>query len=142
MELTQTAIGEKRMAYIYPAGSIVRAGGKLAYGADWPVATANPLEGLEVAITRKAAGNPDAKPLVASEGVSLAEAIESHTLNVAAVNGMATFTGSIQTGKNADLVVLDKDIFKLPVQEISKAKVLVTIFQGKPVYGDLGALKR
>lgn len=142
MELTQTAIGKKRMEYIYPAGSIVRAGGKLAYGADWPVATANPLEGLEVAVTRKATGDPDAKPLVASEGVTLAEAIESHTLNVAIVNGMAKFTGSIETGKNADLVVLDKDIFKVPVHQISEAKVLVTVFQGKPVYGDLEALER
>lgn len=142
MELTETAIGKKRMEYIYPAGSIVRAGGKLAYGADWPVATANPIEGLEVAVTRKAAGDPKAKPLVASEGVTLAEAIESHTLNVAVVNGMAQFTGSLETGKNADLVVLDQDIFKLPVHQISKAKVLVTLFQGKAVYGDLGTLKR
>lgn len=141
MELTETAIGKKRIEYIYPAGSIVRAGGKLAYGADWPVATANPIEGLEVAITRKVAGDPTAKPLVASEGVTLAEAIESHTLNVATVNGMAKFTGSLEKGKNADLVVLDQDIFKLPVYEISKAKVLMTMFQGKPVYGDLGALE-
>lgn len=141
MELTEQQIGKKRMEYIYPAGSIVRAGGKLAYGADWPVATANPIEGLEVAVTRRVAGDPNAKPLVASEGVTLAEAIESHTLNVATVNGMAKFTGSIETGKNADLVVLDKDIFKLPAYEISRAKVLVTVFQGKPVYGDLEKLK-
>ncbi|HSX55790.1 MAG TPA: amidohydrolase [Sphingomonas sp.] len=142
MELTEQQIGKKRMESIYPAGSIVRAGGKLAYGADWPVATANPLEGLEVAITRRVAGDPNAKPLIAAEGVTLAEAIESHTLNVATVNGMDKFTGSIETGKNADLVVLDKDIFKLPVTEISKAKVLVTVFQGKPVYGDLETLKQ
>jgi len=142
MELTEQQIGKKRMESIYPAGSIVRAGGKLAYGADWPVATANPLEGLEVAITRRVAGDPNAKPLIAAEGVTLTEAIESHTLNVATVNGMDKFTGSIETGKNADLVVLDKDIFKLPVTEISKAKVLVTVFQGKPVYGDLETLKQ
>lgn len=142
MELTEQQIGKKRMEYIYPAGSIVRAGGKLAYGADWPVATANPIEGLEVAVTRQVAGDPKAKPLVASEGVTLAEAVESHTLNVAVVNGMAKFTGSLEKGKNADLVVLDKDIFKLPVHEIGKAKVLVTVFQGKAVYGDLGTLKR
>ncbi|HTH26858.1 MAG TPA: amidohydrolase family protein, partial [Sphingobium sp.] len=141
MELTEQQIGKQRMEYIYPAGSIVRAGGKLAYGADWPVATANPIEGLEVAITRRTAGDPNARPLLADEGVSLAEAIESHTLNVAHVNGMAKFTGSLEEGKNADLVVLDKDIFKLPVYEISKAKVLVTLFRGKPVYGDLEALK-
>ena len=142
MELTEQQIGKKRMESIYPAGSIVRAGGKLAYGADWPVATANPLQGLEVAITRRVAGDPNAKPLIAAEGVTLTEAIESHTLNVATVNGMDKFTGSIETGKNADLVVLDKDIFKLPVTEISKAKVLVTVFQGKPVYGDLETLKQ
>lgn len=140
MELTEAAIGKKRMEYIYPAGSIVRMGGKIAYGADWPVATANPLEGLEVAITRRTAGDPKAKPLLADEGISLAEAIESHTLNVATVNGMAKFTGSIAVGKNADLVVLDKDIFKMPVYEISKAKVLTTIFKGKTVFGDLGKL--
>lgn len=141
MELTEAVIGKKRMEYIYPAGSIVRKGGKLAYGADWPVGPANPLEGLEVAMTRRTAGDPNAKPLVASEGVSLAEAIESHTLNVAYVNGFDKVTGSIVTGKSADLVVLDKDLFKLPVHEIGKAKVLVTLFRGEAVYGELGALK-
>ena len=87
------------MESIYPAGSIVRAGGKLAYGADWPVGGANPLEGLEVAMTRRTAGDPAARPLIASEGVSLAEAIESHTINVAYVNGMDRFTGSIVSGQ-------------------------------------------
>lgn len=140
MELTQQAIGVKRMEYIYPAGSIVRAGGKLAYGADWPVDTADPIYGLEVAMRRATPGDPNAKPLLAKEGVSLETAIESYTLNVAYVNGMDKFTGSIVAGKNADLVVLDKDLFKLPAHEIAKTKVLVTLFQGKAVYGDLGKL--
>lgn len=141
MELTEQAIGKERMKSIYPAGGIVRSGGKLAYGADWPVATANPLEGLEVAITRRTAGDPAARPLLADEGVSLETAIESHTLNAALVNGLDTVTGSIVTGKSADLVVLDKDLFKLPAHEIGKAKVLVTLFRGEAVYGELGALK-
>lgn len=136
MDLTVAAIGPKRATYIYPAGSIVRAGGKLAYGADWPVGGANPLEGIEVAMTRRTAGDPNAKPLLPDEGVSLKDAIASHTINVAYVNGFADVTGSIRAGKSADLVVLDKDIFKLPVYEISKARVLVTLFEGKPVFGD------
>jgi len=136
MELTVAAIGPKRATYIYPAGSIVRAGGKLAYGADWPVGGANPLEGIEVAMTRRTAGDPNAKPLLPDEGVSLKEAIASHTINVAYVNGFDAVTGSIKTGKSADLVVLDKDIFNLPAYEISKTKVLVTLFEGKPVFGD------
>lgn len=140
MELTEQAIGKRRMQSIYPAGSIVRAGGKLAYGADWPVDTADPLYGLEVAMRRATPGDPKARPLLASEGVNLATAIESYTLNVAQVNGMAAFTGSIVAGKNADLVVIDKDLFKLPPHEIAKAKVLVTLFKGKAVHGDLAKL--
>lgn len=136
MDLTVAAIGPKRAQYIYPAGSIVRAGGKLAYGADWPVGGANPLEGIEVAMTRRTAGDPNAKPLLPDEGVSLTEAIASHTINVATVNGLDKVTGSIAKGKSADLVVLDKDIFKLPVYDISKTKVMITVFEGKPVFGN------
>ncbi|MCA1200205.1 amidohydrolase [Sphingomonas sp. R647] len=139
MELTEQAIGKERMKHIYPAGSIVRMGGKLAYGADWPVATANPLEGLEVAMTRRTAGDPAARPLIAEEGVTLEQAIESHTLNVAYVNGFDKVTGSITPGKNADLIVLDRDLFKIPTHEIGKTKVLVTLFKGKAVYGALEA---
>lgn len=136
MDLTVAAIGPKRAEYIYPAGSIVRAGGKLAYGADWPVGGANPLEGIEVAMTRRTAGQPDAKPLLPDEGISLEDAIRSHTINVAYVNGLQKLTGSIVKGKNADLVILDKDIFKLPAHEISKARVMLTLFKGEPVSGD------
>ncbi len=140
MDLTVAAIGPKRADYIYPAGSIVRAGGKLAYGADWPVGGANPLEGIEVAMTRRTAGDPNARPLLPAEGVDLEEAIASHTINVAYVNGFEAITGSIVAGKSADLVVLDKDIFLMPVSEISKTKVLVTTFKGKPVFGGWDAL--
>ncbi|MBB5707217.1 amidohydrolase [Sphingopyxis panaciterrulae] len=135
MDLTVAAIGPERAKYIYPAGSIVRAGGKLAYGADWPVGSANPLEGIEVAITRRTAGDPNARPLLPDEGVSLKEAIASHTINVAIVNGFDKITGSIAAGKSADLVVLDRNIFDLPVYQISGTKVLLTLFEGKPVAG-------
>lgn len=141
MELTEQQVGKKRMQWVYPAGSILRAGGKLAYGADWPVDTADPLYGIEVAMTRRTPGKPDAKPLLEKEGISLADAIESYTINVAKVNGMEKFTGSVAVGKNADFVVLDRNLFDISRYDIAKTKVLVTIFQGKPVYGSLDALK-
>src|SRR3546814_682095 len=93
MDLTVAAIGPERSKYIYPAGSIVRAGGKLAYGADWPVDSANPLEGIEVAMTRRTAGDPSARPLLPDEAVSLEEAIASHTINATQVNGFDKITG-------------------------------------------------
>ena len=142
MDLTETAIGAKRMASSYPAASILRAGGKIAYGADWPVDTANPLAGLEVAITRRTPGDANAKPLFTNEGVTLEQAIESHTLNVATVNGFDKVTGSIVAGKSADLVVLDRDIFKIPVTQIHETKVMLTLFEGRAVFGSLDGVAK
>ncbi|MEP9359575.1 amidohydrolase [Sphingomonas sp. KR3-1] len=137
MGLTKVQIGPVRSTYIYPAGSVLRAGGRLAYGADWSVASANPFEGIEVALTRVA---PEGKlpPLEPNEAVTLEQALRAYTLNVAYVNHLDTETGSIAPGKSADLIVLDQDLFKIPVRQIHATKVLVTLFRGKPVYGRLG----
>src|SRR3546814_6272910 len=110
MDLTVSAIGPERSKYIYPAGSSVRAGGKLAYGADWPVDSANPLEGIEVAMTRRTAGDPSARPLLPDEAVSLEEAIASHTINVAQVNG---FRSEEHTSELQSLMRISYDVFCL-----------------------------
>ena len=68
------------------ANSILKMGGMPAYGPDWSVASANPLEGIEVALTRIAPGARDAQPLRASRRVTLAEAVRAYTANVAFVN--------------------------------------------------------
>jgi predicted amidohydrolase YtcJ len=140
MKLTAQGVGS-RMSYIYPAGSLVRSGATLAYGADWPVASANPLEGIEVALTRRAPGARDDEPLSPNEAVTLVQAIEAYTLNVAYVNHMEKETGSITAGKSADLIVLDRDPFSAPVHEISKIKVVSTLFRGREVFGTLMAAR-
>ncbi|MEE4452169.1 amidohydrolase [Novosphingobium resinovorum] len=141
MDLTKERIGAVRSKYIYPVASVETFGGRVAYGADWSVASADPVLGLEVALTRTA---PEDKrePLIASEGVTLAQAVKSYTLDVAYVNHLDQETGSIVPGKSADLVVLDKDIFKLEPRRIHEAKVLATVFKGKAVYGSLDAAAR
>lgn len=141
MLLTQEQIGPVRSTYIYPSGSILRAGGRLAYGADWSVASANPFEGIEVALTRIAPGE-DKPPLEPSEAVTLEQALRAYTLNVAYVNHLDQETGSIAAGKSADLIVLDQDLFKIPVRQIHTTKVMVTLFRGRPVYGSLSVFKR
>lgn len=141
MQLTAQRIGARRMGYSYPTHSVLKAGGRIAYGADWPVASANPLEGIQVALTRTVPGERNAEPLLIEERVTLAEAIEAYTLNVAYVNQLDTETGSIVVGKSADLIVLDRDIFRIPATEISSAKVLLTLFEGRAVFGDIDALK-
>jgi predicted amidohydrolase YtcJ len=141
MALTIEQIGPVRSTYIYPASSVLRAGGRLAYGADWSVASANPFEGIEVALTRIA---PEGKlpPLEPNEAVTLEQALRAYTLNVAYVNHLDKETGSIAVGKSADLIVLDQDLFKIPVRQIHATKVMVTLFKGKAVHGSLDGLKR
>jgi predicted amidohydrolase YtcJ len=141
MDLTKERIGPVRSQYIYPVASIEKSGGRVAYGADWSVASADPLLGIEVALTRVA---PEGKlaPLIAGEAVTLPQAVKSYTLEVAYVNHLDQETGSIAPGKSADLVVLDKDIFKLDTRRIHEAKVLTTLFKGKPVFGTLEAAAR
>lgn len=141
MRLMEQAIGPKRSKWIYPAQSIVKTGGRLSYGSDWPVASANPLEGIEVAITRTTHAGPDKQPLLPEQDVTLPVAIKAYTLNVAYVNHLEKTTGSIAVGKSADLIVLDQDIFKVPAARISEAKVLVTLFKGQEVFGQLNELK-
>lgn len=140
MDLTKAAIGPKRSGYIYPAGSLVRGGAKLAYGEDWPVGSPNPLEGLQVAVTRTTIDDPKSGPLLPHEGVTLAEAVASYTINVAEVNRNASQTGSIAPGKSADMVVIDRNIFEGPITDVSKARVLLTLFGGKPVFGGVAGL--
>lgn len=140
MDLQKKAIGPERSKHIYPAANIVRTGGKLAYGADWPVDSANPFDGIQVALTRTNPERPGSGALLPDQAVTLAEAVESYTLNVARVTHLDTVTGSIAPGKQADLIVVDRNIFDVPATDISKAKVLLTLFGGKPVFGGVGSL--
>lgn len=140
MQMSAIRIGPERMQYVYPANSIIKAGARIVYGADWPVASANPLQGIEVALTRRAPGDPDAEPLLTSEAVSLVQALEAYTLAVAYVNHREDITGSLTVGKSADLIVLDQDLFTISVYEISKTKVLLTLFAGQAIYGSIADL--
>src|SRR3546814_14112564 len=86
-------------------------------------------------MTRRTAGDPSARPLLPDEAVSLEEAIASHTINGAQVNGFDKITGSIAAGKSADLIVPDKKIYDVPVYEISDAKVVLTLSEVNPESG-------
>ncbi len=137
MDLTKQVIGPVRSTYIYPTKSVKQNGALIAYGADWPVATANPILGLQTAVTRIDFKDMSGEPLLPDEVISLENAVRAHTINVAYANGLEDVTGSIKVGKSADLIVLDQNIFTLAPTEISKAKVVLTLFKGEPVFGGL-----
>jgi predicted amidohydrolase YtcJ len=140
MKLVAVRVGPERMVHMYPVGSVMRAGGTVAYGSDWPVATANPFEGIEVALTRRAPGLTDGELLAPEERITLPEAIRNYTLNSAHALRKDDVSGSLAVGKSADLIVVDRDLFKIPENEIGKASVLLTLFGGTAVHGDLAGL--
>ena len=136
-DLTIPRIGEERGKFLYPIGSVQRTGARVAFGSDWYVTSANPLDGIEAAVTRL---DPDGKtdePLGENEEINLAQAIENYTLNSAYVNFLDVYTGSIEIGKLADIIVLDRNLFDVPASEINQVRVIATLFRGELVFGNL-----
>ncbi len=136
-DLTLPFIGEERGRWLYPIASVQKHGGRIAFGSDWSVSSANPLLQIETAITRKNALSEDETVFIAEERIDLESAIAAFTINAAFVNKLDKTTGSIEPGKAADLIVLDRNLFEIPSEELSEAKVLLTLLNGKPVYDDL-----
>lgn len=140
MVMVGVRVGPQRLSHTYPVASLMRAGGKVAYGSDWPVASANPFEGIEVALTRRCPGKTEGELLAPDERITLPQAIENYTINAAFAAHRDDRSGSLKVGKSADLVVLDRDLFKIPVTEIAKTQVLLTLYAGEAVHGDLAKL--
>ncbi|MBT4521995.1 MAG: amidohydrolase [Halieaceae bacterium] len=134
-ELNIPFIGEERGSWMYPIRSVVNSGGMIAFGSDWFVSSANPLPQIETAVTRTDAGGSGA-PFIVHETIDLQTAVAAFTINSAYVNGIEDVSGSIEVGKYADLIVVDRNLFAIPVEQISDAKVLLTLFGGEPVHGD------
>ena len=91
-------------------------------------------------VTRMGPAGETKTPFLPTERIDLPEAIAAFTINAAYVNRDEKDTGSIEVGKLADLAILDHNLFEIPASEISDAKVLATLFEGKVVHGDLAAL--
>ncbi len=139
VDLTLPFISEERAKWMYPIKSVIDAGGKVAFGSDWSVSTANPFPQIETAITRVDADTHNTEVLNPEQRITLQQAIEAFTINAAFVNQQDDSTGSIENGKLADLIVVDRNLFEIEPGEISDAKVVLTLFEGKPVYGGLNA---
>ena len=134
LKLNMPQVGPERVQRMYPIGSVQRAGGRIVGGSDWSVSTVNPLAAMEVAITRQDPDNVRTDVLNESERVDLATMIAAYTIEGAWLMHHEKDTGSIETGKAADIVVLDKDLFKVPPAELDAVRVDLTMLDGKPVY--------
>jgi predicted amidohydrolase YtcJ len=135
-KLTLPFISRQAATYLYPIASMERSGAVVAFGSDWSVSSANPFEEMETAITRMEATSAPTTPFMPEERIGLPEALAAFTINAAYTNHDEKNTGSLEVGKRANLAVLDRNLFDIPATEISDTKVLLTLFEGKPVHGD------
>lgn len=135
-ELTLPILGPARSRWLYPIGSVLRAGAVVAGGSDWPVSSANPLEAIQVAVTRRGPDAPAGPAWIPEETADLPAMIAAYTGNGAYLSHEEGVRGSIAPGKLADLIVLDKNLFKIAAPEIHSARVLLTLFEGKEIFRD------
>jgi predicted amidohydrolase YtcJ len=131
----ETKIGPERIKTTYAFESLRRAGAVLAFGSDWTVGPLSPLLGIYAAVTRRTLDGKNPGGWVPAEKVPLEEAVRAFTVNGAWAEFAEAVKGSIAPGKLADLVVLDRDIFAVPPEEIESASVRMTFLEGRLVYG-------
>ena len=143
-EMTIPFLGAERSLHQYPFRDLAHSGAVLAGGSDWPVSTANPLEEIAVATTRRAPWDRDrgvsSPPAFLPEQVlPLATALSAFTAGSAYVNHLEHVTGTLEAGKAADLVVLAQDPFSIPLDRLPEARVEITMVDGRVVFHRDGA---
>jgi hypothetical protein len=124
----------RRGRYTYAFRSLLDQGVRLALGSDAPVAPLSPLLGIQAALTRQDEQGRPAGGWYPAERISLAEAIAGYTLGPADLAGKAPVQGSISPGKWADMIVLARNLFEIPAEEIGETEVRLTVFNGQVVY--------
>ncbi|MBT4522535.1 MAG: amidohydrolase [Halieaceae bacterium] len=134
-ELAAPILGKERAWSMYSIGTVHRSGGRVVGGSDFFVTDMNPLLAIEVALTRQNPYENSGPILGEDERVDLATMIEAYTINGAYLMSLDDKQGSIEVGKRADFVILDRNLFGISSSEISDVQVVTTVFNGKDVYG-------
>jgi predicted amidohydrolase YtcJ/thiol-disulfide isomerase/thioredoxin len=133
--------GSVRMKILEPAGFLAAAGARIAFGSDWPVDRLDEWFALKVGVTRTNAPDAGAEfrgRLGDDPGLSRVAVLRAATINAAFELHEDDATGSLEVGKCADLIVLDRDPLKVAAEEIAGVKVLQTVVGGKVVYQGVG----
>src|SRR5690606_9312015 len=138
MRWMEERIGE-RARWAYAFRTLRDAGVMLSFGSDWPGTnaswyTANPLAGVYAAVTRQTLDGEPADGWFPEERIDVETALRAYTVNNAWAAGEEDLKGTLEPGKLADLVVLDRDPFAVPPEEIKDIRVLLTVVGGRPVY--------
>ena len=130
----EKVIGHERSTTTYAFKSLLNANAKLAFGSDWFVAPPTPLEGIYAAVTRRTLDDKNPEGWIPEQKVTVEEALRAYTVNAAYASFEEGIKGSLERGKLADFIVLDKDITSIPATEIRNVSVLMTCVGGKTVF--------
>lgn len=126
----ERTIGHERAKTTYCFRSLLDKGAKLAFGSDWFVAPPIPLEGIYAALTRHTLDGAHPDGWIPEEKITLEEALKAYTLDAAYASFEENIKGSLEVGKLADFVILNRDLFSIDPQEIKDIKVLQTFIGG------------
>jgi predicted amidohydrolase YtcJ len=127
-------IGPERAGRAWVWKSIAQSGGQYAFGSDWPVVTLNPWQGIQTAVTRQTSEGEPADGFVPAQRLTVAQAVAGYTLNAAFAGHLEKTEGSLEVGKAADMIMLDRNIFEVDPHTIDQTKVVLTLVGGKIVY--------
>ena len=138
VEVMTQVIGEERANLFWPARALLEAGAHVIYGSDWPsvVPDPNPWPGIEALVTRRDPYGNFPGALWIEQAVDLETALRIFTINGAVAGKQADRTGTIEAGKSADFIVLDRNLFEIPPEDISDTQVLLTVVSGREVHGE------
>ncbi|MEA3349344.1 MAG: amidohydrolase [Chloroflexota bacterium] len=131
--MIEKSVGQRgRLAYAFR--DMLDAGVTLALGSDCPVASPNPFWGIHAAVTRQRRDGTPTGGWYPSQRLSVSEAVWGYTMGCAIASGQEKEQGSLTPGKLADLIVLDRDIFNIPPEQIHDTQMIMTVFDGRIVY--------
>jgi predicted amidohydrolase YtcJ len=130
----ERVIGPERIKTTYAFRALLDARARIAFGSDWFVAPPTPLEGIYAAVTRRTLDDANPGGWVPAQKITVDEALRAYTRDAAFASFEEDEKGTLVRGKLADLVLLDRDLTRIPPETIRDARVLATVIGGKIVY--------
>lgn len=130
----ETVIGHERAKTTYAFHDLFETGAMVAFGSDWSVAPIAPLQGIYAAVTRRTLDGQNPDGWIPEQKITVAQALKAYTYNAAYAGFQENKKGTLQPGKLADFVILEKNIFEIDPTTIPDVRILKTIVGGKTVY--------
>jgi len=132
--MAETRVGPERIKGAYAWRSFLHQGSRIACGSDFPVESPNPFFGIHAAVTRMDHAGQPVAGWYPNQAMSLKEAFRCFTLDAAYAGHQENSLGSLEAGKRADFIVIDRDLFRMPTYDIFKTGVLETWVGGRQVF--------